>query len=85
LRIYNRLVLTIALVFGVINVFLAFLKQNNIEIYFIANTIAFLIVTLLYTYFNPRARSALNNLSLVIFAGFLVIVAIKVIEILQKN
>jgi hypothetical protein len=83
LRIYNKLVVTLALVFAVIDVFLAFLGQNKIEIYFVANAIAFLVVSLLFTYFNPRARGALNTLSFVIFAGFLVIVTIKVIEILQ--
>jgi hypothetical protein len=82
LRLFNKMILTVALVFSIINVFLAFLGQNNIEIYFVANAIAFLLITLLYTYFNPRSRGALNTLSVVIFAGFLVIVAIKVMEIL---
>ena len=77
------MILTIALIFSIINVVLAFLGQNNIEIYFVANAVAFLVITLLYTYFNPRARGALNALSVVIFAGFLVIVAIKVMEILR--
>jgi hypothetical protein len=77
------MILTIALIFSIINVFLAFLGQNKIEIYFVANAVAFLVVALLYTYFNPRARGALNALSAVIFAGFLVIVVIKVMEILR--
>jgi hypothetical protein len=83
LRIYNKLILTIALVLGLIDVCLAAAGQNNIEIYFVANAIAFLVITLLYTYFNPRARSALNTVSSVIFAGFLVIVVIKVMDILR--
>jgi hypothetical protein len=83
LRVYNKLILTIALVFGVINVCLAAVGQDNIEIYFVANAVAFLVVTLLYTYFNPRARGALNALSAVIFAGFMVIVVIKVMDILK--
>lgn len=83
MRIYNKLILTIALVLGLIDVCLAAVGQNNIEIYFVANAIAFLVITLLYTYFNPRARSALNTVSAVIFAGFLVIVVIKVMDILR--
>jgi hypothetical protein len=83
LRIYNKLILTIALVFGIINVCLAAAGQENIQIYYVANAIAFLVITLLYTYFNPRARAALNTVSAVIFAGFLVIVVIKVVDILK--
>jgi hypothetical protein len=83
LRIFNRLLVTLALAFGVINVGLAFAGQNDIEIYFVANAIVFLIVTLLYTYFNPRARGALNAMSAVVFAGFLVVVAIKVMALLK--
>jgi hypothetical protein len=83
LRIYNKLVITLVLAFSIINIILAFLGQSSIEIYFIANSIIFLVVTLLYTYFNPRARGALNALSAVIFTGFLVVVAIKVVEILK--
>ena len=83
MRIYNKFIITVALCFGIANSLLAFLGQNSIEIYFIANAIIFLVITLLYTYFNPRARGALNALSAVIFAGFLVIVAFKIIEILR--
>ncbi len=83
MRIFNRLLVTLAIAFGVINAVLAFAGQNDIEIYFVANAIVFLIITLLYTYFNPRARGALNAMSAVVFAGFLVVVAIKVMELLK--
>jgi hypothetical protein len=83
LRVYNKLIITVALSFSAITILLAFLRQNDIAIYFIADAIAFLVITLLYTYLNPRARGALNSLSAVIFVGFLAIVALKVIEILK--
>jgi hypothetical protein len=66
-----------------INIVLAFFGQEDMAIYFIANAIAYLIITLVYVHLNPRARAALNALSLVIFAGFMVIVTIKVMEILS--
>jgi uncharacterized membrane protein YgdD (TMEM256/DUF423 family) len=62
---------------------MALLGQNDLSVYYIVDAIAFLIITLLYTYLNPRARGALNAVSSVVFAGFLVIVALKVIEILK--
>ena len=83
MRIFNRLVITLAIAFGVLNTVMAFMGQKDISVYFIVDAIAFLIITLLYTYLNPRAKGGLNAVSGVVFAGFLVIVALKVIEILK--
>jgi hypothetical protein len=83
LRVHNRLILVLAAVFGCITVLLACLRQNDLAIYFIAYAMAYLIITLLYVYLNRKARTGLNALSAVIFAGFLVIVAVKVMEILK--
>ena len=83
MKIFNNLLITLAIAFAVLNGILAFLGQNDIAVYFIVNAIAYLIITLLYVYLNPRARGALNSVSAVVFAGFLVIVALKVIAILQ--
>jgi hypothetical protein len=83
LRAYNKLLLALTLAFGITNSFLAFWGLNDLSVYFIANAIAYLIITLIYVYLNPRARSALNALSIIIFAGFMVIVAVKVMEILK--
>jgi hypothetical protein len=83
LRIFNRLIISLAIAFGIINVLLAFLGQDDISVYFIVNAIAYLIITLLYVYLNPRAKSALNGLSAIIFAAFLVVVTMEVIEILK--
>jgi hypothetical protein len=83
LRIYNRLIISLAIAFGLINALLAFLGQEDISVYFIVNAIAYLIITLLYVYLNPRAKSALNGLSAIIFVAFLAVVTMEVIEILK--
>jgi len=83
LRVFNKLILSLVIALSTINIVLAFFGQEDIAIYFIANAIAYLIITLVYVHLNPRARAALNALSLVIFAGFMVIVTIKVMEILS--
>jgi len=83
MRIYNRFILTLTLAAGFINVLLAFLGQQDIQIYFIINIIAYMVITLLYVYFNPRARRALDGVSVVFFGAFLVIVAIKVMDIIS--
>jgi len=83
LRIYNKYVVSLVLASGLINTLLAFVGQKDLTIYFTANIVTYLVITLLYVYLNPRARRALNTVSAVLFAGFMVIVALKVIEILS--
>jgi hypothetical protein len=84
LRIYNKLIFSLVAAFSAINIVLAFFGQKDISIYFLAQAMAFFIITLVYSSLNTRARTALNSLSLVIFAGFLVVALIKVMEIVQK-
>jgi len=81
--IINRLLTTLAITFGLINTLLGLLGQKDIAVYFIFNAIVYLTVTVLYVYLNPKARRSLNAVSAIIFAGFLLIVAIKVMEILR--
>ena len=83
MRIFNRFIISLVIAFGVLNGVMAFMGQSDISVYFIVDAIAFLIITLLYVHLNPRARGALNAVSIVVFAGFLVIVTMKVIEILK--
>ena len=83
MRIFNSYILALSIVAGGTNVLLAVLDQKDISVYFVVNIIAYLIVTLLFTYFNPRVRAALNTISVVLFAGFTVIVAIKTMEVIS--
>lgn len=83
MRVYNKLIIALVVAFSFFNVILAFFGQRDIAVYFIADAIAYLIIVLLYVYLNPRSRAALNTMAAVIFAGFLVIVALKVIQILK--
>ena len=83
MRIYNKYVVSLALASCLINTLLAFFVQNDLEMYFTTNLIAYLVITLLYVYLNPRARRALNNVGAVLFAGFMVIVVISAMEILS--
>jgi hypothetical protein len=83
LRIYNRYIFLLVVAFSSINILLAFLGQNDLVNYFVINIIAYLVITLLFVYLNPKARMALNTISVVLFAGFIVIVALKVTEILS--
>ena len=83
MRIYNKYVVSLALSACLINTLLAFFGQNDLEIYFIINIIAYLVITMLYVYLNPRARKVLNTAGVVLFGGFMMIVITKVIDILS--
>ena len=83
MRIYNKYIVSLALASCLINALLAFFGQNDLEIYFTVNILVYLATTLLYVYLNPRARRALNTIGIVLFAGFMVIIAFSVIEILS--
>ncbi len=83
MRIYNKYIISLVLVSCLINTSLAFFGQKDLGVYFAVNTIAYLIVTLLYIYLNPRARRALNTIGVVLLAGFIVILSLKITEILS--
>ena len=78
---YNRYLISLAVILSVINAVLAFLGQTKLEIYFIFNALAFLIITLSFR-FNPRAMTALHAISAFILIGFIYIAALKVIDML---
>ena len=83
MRIYNKYIVSLALAAGLVNTVLAFLGQDDLGVYFTINIIAYLVITLLYVYLNPRAKQVLNTISLVLFAGFIVIVVLNVMEIIS--
>lgn len=83
MRVFNRLIISLVIAFGVANTVLGFTGQTDLSVYYIVDAIVFLVITLLYVYLNPRTRGALNAVSAIVFAGFLVVVILKVIEILK--
>ncbi|MFC2051622.1 hypothetical protein ACFLT4_02710 [Chloroflexota bacterium] len=83
MRIYNKYVISLALSACLINTLLAFWGQGDLTVYFVINIIAYLVITLLYVHLNPRASRALNTIGVVLFAGFMVTVVLKVLDILS--
>jgi hypothetical protein len=82
MRIYNRYLLILVLTSCLIDIILAFTGQTDIEICFTILVIAFLIITMLFVYFSPKTRKALSLISIVFLSGFMVIVALKIMEVL---
>lgn len=83
MRIYNNYIVSLVLASCSINILLASLGQNDLGLYFIINIPVYLAITLLYAYLNPRAKRALNTIGIVLFAGFIVVVSLKVVGIVS--
>ena len=84
MRVYNSFIAALALSFALITVIMAVYRVETLDAYFALYTIALLVLTSLYMFFSPRARRALNQIGIGAFGGFMVVVAIKVVEILRK-
>jgi hypothetical protein len=81
--LYNRYLMTLAVLFTLSTTILAAYGQNKLDAYFTVYVIEYLIATLLFVYLDPRARRLLDAMGYVLFGGFMVIVIFKVVEILR--
>lgn len=82
MKIYNNYILVVASLLLLTTVILAAYGVASLDVYYTLYVIEALIVTELYVYFNSRARRSLTVVSTVLFAGFVVIVASAVLNIL---
>ncbi len=82
MRVYNRFIVTLALTFLLETVIMAAYRVEALDAYFAVYTISLLVLTALYMVLSPRARRELNRVGIGAFGGFMVVVAVKVIEIL---
>jgi hypothetical protein len=84
-RVYDRYLATLALLFTATTVLLAAYSQQELDLYFSLYLIEYLAATLVFDYLHPRAHRLLSFLGYFLFAGFMVIVAMKVFQILLKG
>lgn len=85
MTLYNRYLLTLAALFTMSTTILAAYGQDKLDAYFTVYVIEYLVATLLFVYLDPRARRLLDAMGYVLFGGFTVIVAMKVVEILRRS
>lgn len=79
---YRRYFLSLAIMSTLVVVIMALMGQNDIGAYYTVLVLVSLVITLLFAYISPAARRGLRSITAVFFAGFLVIVALKVIDVL---
>ena len=82
MKIYNNYIVLVASLLLLTTVILVASGVNSLDVYYTLYVVEALIVTELYVYFNARARRGLAVVSTVLFAGFLVIVASAILNIL---
>jgi len=82
MRSHERYVLTLALMYALTVVVLAFYHESRLELYVSLMVLEYFVVTLLLSPTEPRVTRGLNVIGVVLFAIFMLIVADKVMRIL---
>jgi hypothetical protein len=82
-KISNRLIISIAILFAVINSFLILLDQGDIAIYYILNSIFYLVIVLMFSDINLKAKIVLNRIDTLIFSGFVITLVFKLMTLMQ--
>ncbi len=82
MKIYNRYIITVAILLLLTTVILVATGQNSLESYYITYVIEALIVTELYVHLNSRARRGLNQVSIMLFLGFVIVLSLQVLRLL---
>jgi len=81
-NIYNRYILTVALILLLTTVLLVAAGQNALDIYLTIYVIEALVITELYVHINNKARRGLSYVSVLLFGGFAAVLSLQVIRIL---
>ena len=82
MRIYNRYIITIALLLLLTTVILIATGQNSLDVYYTIYIVEALIVTELYIHFNNKARRGLNYVSTMLFGGFIIVLCFQALKLL---
>ncbi len=83
MRIYNRYLLALGAAFSLATIVMAVGTVREIAAYFSVYAILYLAITTLFVHFSPQARWALDTVAFVVFAGFMAVVILRVVEILR--
>lgn len=82
MEIYDRYIIILASLLLATTVIFAFAGEARLDLCFSVYLIEALVVTELSIHLNPKAKRGLNHVNYILFAGFALIVAAKVVEII---
>ncbi len=84
MKIYNRYILALALVFCIVDGLMLASGHDSLDAHFAVLVIASLITTLVFVHFSAKAKKMLNSIAFSFFTGFLVIVALRIWDIFAE-
>jgi hypothetical protein len=79
LRIYANYLLTLGAVLSIISIILGIAGLTEFGIYFAVDSMAFVLVLLLFE-LDSGAMAKLRQLGLILFIGFIIIIALKILK-----
>ena len=82
MKIYNSYVILVASLLLLTTVILVACGVKSLDVYYTLYVVEALVATEIFVHFNTSARRSLTAVSTALFAGFLVIVIISVVNIL---
>ncbi len=85
MRAHERYLFSLALVYAGTNVVFSFYAVASVDLYISVFIVEYFILTLLNPQLDPKTQRSTNRISYVLFAIFMVIVTIKVLEIMGAS
>ncbi len=82
MTLYNRYIVSLALIFSLTSVVFALVAIANLDLCLTIYIIESLIVTELFIYLNPRAKRNLIWVNVILFSLFILLVVAKIAEII---
>ena len=85
MRIYNRYIMTVVTLLLVTTVIMVACKVTSLENYYSVYVLETLVATEVYGYcgFSIRARRGLHTVSVVLFLGFIGVLVIRVVKMIN--
>ncbi len=81
MRVYVKFLITLGAILIIINIVLGIARLVEFGVYFAVDAIAFVLMVLLFQ-LDSGAMSRLRQMGVILFVGFLMIIAFKIIEMI---
>jgi hypothetical protein len=82
LKISERYIISLTSAYALTTFALSFYTASGLDLFVSLYIVEYFILTLLHSPFNPKAQKSINIIGYALFAVFIVIVTLKVLEIL---
>ncbi len=81
--IKDTLLISLAIAYSALLALVAYFNQNTLAVYSVIVAVVFLIASWIFGVLKPGLRNTLTTASAIVFAGFLVMISFKVIDMMR--